>query len=150
LTKRRKSRSIDQVDMLRVSLTAAFGLLLLGTLAAGDAGAESEIPVPVLVTLLGPSAVRVRVAEGMAMPCDSSEARVIVEGKYEPGEMLQATSSQDCVCVQHTYEPFADTDWSDAKLVCRPMSCQKLKSDWRCTPAPDPTIRIDISSKRDE
>jgi hypothetical protein len=129
------------------SISAAFALVL-GTAALGDARAESEIPVPVVVTMLGPSAVRVRVSAGMAMPCDSSESRVIIDGKYAPGEVPQATSTEDCVCVQHTYEPFADTDWSNAKLSCRPMICEKLKGDWRCTPAPDPAIRIEIGSTR--
>lgn len=127
-------------------LAAPLGLL--GSLAAGDAHAESESAVPVEVTMLGPGAVRVRVSEGMAMPCDSSDARVIILGKYEPGEVLQATSSEDCVCVQHTYEPFSDTDWSDAKLICRPMNCENVNGTLRCTPAPDPTIRISIESRR--
>lgn len=131
----------------RALLTASLGSLL-GTAVAADARAESEVPVPVVVTIIGSSAVRVRVSAGMAMPCDSSESRGLIDGKYDPGEVVRATSTEDCVCVQHTYEPFTDTDWSDAKLVCRPMNCERLKGDWRCTPAPDPTIRIEIESKR--
>lgn len=126
----------------------AASLGLLGSLAAGDARGESEIAVPVEVTMLGPGAVRVRVSEGMAMPCDSSESHLIIDGKYEPGEVLRGSSSEDCVCVQHTYEPFADIDWSDAKVICRPMNCEKINSTLRCTPAPDPTIRVSIESRR--
>jgi len=124
--------------------------MVLGTLVAADAGAESDSAVPVVVTLLGPSSVRVRVSEGRAMPCNASESRLLIDGKFDPGEVLRAASIDDCVCVQQTYEPFTESDWSEPRLVCRAMNCEKLKSDWRCKPAPDPTIRIDVASKRPE
>ena len=120
-------------------------LLPLAALFAGDAGAES--PTPVEITMLGPAPVRIRLRRGTTFPCDSGDNRRILEGKYGAGEVVRATTADRCVCFQQTYEPFVDLDWSASSLVCRPQICTNIGRK-KCVPAPDPTIRLSIRSKR--
>jgi hypothetical protein len=62
--------------------------------------AATEI-VPIVVTMLGPSTVRIRVSEGTVLPCDSADDRMLIEGQFAAGEVLRATTLSRCVCVQH-------------------------------------------------
>ena len=121
-------------------------LLPVALLSAGDAAADAATPV--VITLLGPGSVRLRVARGSTFPCDSGDNHRLVEGKFAPGEVVRATSPDRCLCVQQTYEPFSDVDWSAPSTVCRPQICTRSGKGQRCVPAPDPTIRLKISSKR--
>jgi hypothetical protein len=102
---------------------------------------------PIEITLLGPSAIRIRVAEGSTFPCDSSDNHIIVDGKFAPGQVVHTATPDRCACFQQTYEPFPDTDWSASTTVCRPQICTNI-GKLKCVPAPDPTIRLRISSKR--
>lgn len=128
-----------------------WGLLIVlwlpvAILSAGDAAADGLTPVE--ITLLGPGAVRVRLAEGHSFPCDSGDNRRLVEGKFEPGTVVRATTPEHCLCLQQTYEPFTDSDWSQSALVCRPQVCKRRGKGQTCVSAPDPTIRLLISSQR--
>lgn len=118
-------------------------LLPMATVSTGDAAAEGVTPV--VVTMLGPGSVRVRVAQGTTFPCDSADNRRLIAGKFKPGQVLRTATPDRCVCVQQTYEPFSDTDWSASSMVCRPQICTRPN---RCVPVSDPTIRLQISSKR--
>ncbi len=129
----------------RWASVACGSLLLVG---AGPVQAAS--PVGVELTFAGPHAVRVRVAEGPATPCDSGENHLLVNGKFEPGQVVRSSTANDCVCVQQTYYPFPDIDWQPAGFVCRPMKCVGFGKGRVCRPAPDPTIRVKISSDRPE
>lgn len=121
-------------------------LLLVTMLSAGDAVADSVTPV--VITLLGPGAVRVRLAEGRSFPCDSGDNHRLVEGKFKSGVVVRTTTPEHCLCFQQTYEPFSDADWSLSSLVCRPQVCKRKGKGQTCVPAPDPTIRLSISSQR--
>jgi hypothetical protein len=113
-------------------------------LLAADVGADGATPIE--ITLLGPRAVRVRLASGTTFPCDSGNNRPIIEGKFSAGEVLRASTPDWCVCFQQTYEPFSDIDWSAPALVCRPLICTRGRR--RCLPSSDPTIRLRIRSER--
>jgi hypothetical protein len=115
-------------------------------LSAGDAVAEGVTPV--VITMLGPGTVRIRVALGSTFPCDSGDNRRLVEGKYRSGEVVRTSTPDRCVCVQQTYEPFSDIEWSAPSTVCRPQICTRSGRGQKCVPAPDPTIRLSIHSKR--
>lgn len=127
-------------------LLASMYLLSAG-LFSGDAAAISAVSVE--ITMLGPSAVWVRVTQGATVPCDSSDNHRLVQGKFNPGEVIRTTTTDNCVCVQQTYEPFTDVDWSASRPVCRPIECASRGRARRCREAPDPTIRIAIGSKRE-
>jgi hypothetical protein len=124
-----------------VAWLSAFGVLLVST-------ASADGITPIEVTLLGPSAVRVRVSRGSTMPCDSGDDRSIIAGKFEPGQVVKASTLDDCVCVQQTYEPFTDVDWAAGSIICRPQRCTWAGRSKHCVPATDHTIRIAIRSKR--
>lgn len=125
----------------------AWLVLLPGSaLAAGDAFASA--PTPIVITILGPSAVRLRIANGSTLPCDSGDDQMLVAGKFAPGDLVRTSTSEACVCVQQTYEPFPDVDWAEGSLVCRPQICTWAGRSKRCVPAADPTIRIWVRSKR--
>jgi hypothetical protein len=115
-------------------------------MSAGDAAADGATPV--VITMLGPGAVRIRVARGNAFPCDSGDNRLLVQGKFKPGEIVRTSTPDRCLCVQQTYEPFSDIDWSASATVCRPQICTRSGRGQKCVPAPDPTIRLNIHSKR--
>ena len=114
-------------------------------LFAGDAVADGATPIE--VTMLGPGPARIRIALGSTFPCDSGDNHRIVEGKFAPGQVVRAATPDRCVCFQQTYEPFSDTDWTASAMVCRPLICTNIGKK-KCVPAPDPTIRLRISSKR--
>jgi hypothetical protein len=122
-------------------------MLLVCMLLSGDVGAGSIARVE--ITFLGPGPVRLRVAQGVTFPCDSTNNRVLVDGKFNPGEVARTTTVDACVCVQQTFEPFPDEDWSQSGLACRPLNCTGAGRAKRCVPALDPTIRLQIRSKRD-
>jgi hypothetical protein len=120
--------------------------LPIAVLSAGDATADGVTPI--VVTMLGPGAVRIRIARGNTFPCDSGDNRRLLEGKYAPGDILRTSTPDRCVCVQQTYEPFSDIDWSASSMVCRPQICTRPGKGQKCVPAPDPTIRLAIRSTR--
>ena len=119
---------------------------LAGMFSTGDAIADTVTPIE--VTMLGPSAVRVRVASGFTMPCDSGDNRMLLQGKFEPGEVLHTSTAERCVCVQQTYAPFADVDWAAGTMACSPLICTWAGRSKKCVPALDPTIRISIRATR--
>jgi hypothetical protein len=127
-------------------VAAGIGALFAWVLVTADVGAGSVARVE--ITMRGPRAVRVRVAQGTTFPCDSAENRMLLDGKFGPGEIVRTATVDNCVCIQQTYESFADVDWSHGYLACRPVICTGFGRARRCVPAPDPTIRIDIHSKR--
>jgi hypothetical protein len=115
-------------------------------LSAGDAAADGSTPV--VITMLGPDAVRIRIARGNAYPCDSGDNRMLLQGKYKPGEIVRTSTPDRCLCMQQTYEPFSDTEWSAPSTVCRPQICTRSGRGQKCVPAPDATIRLAIQSRR--
>ncbi len=118
------------------------------TSSAANAGAPSVTPIE--LTMAGPEAVSVRVARGTTLPCDSGDDRVLVRGKFNAGEVVRASTTDACVCIQQTYQPFPDVDWAPAGVVCRPQSCVGAGKAKRCVPMKDPTIRLRIQSQRPE
>jgi len=135
------------VRRLVASLLCVPVLSLIGGDAAGSP-ANAESPTPIEITLAGPSAVRIRVANGSTFPCDSADNRLIVSGKFEPHHVLRSSTSERCVCLQQTYAPFADVDWGASSMVCRPQICKWAGRSKHCVPAPDPTIRVTVRSTR--
>jgi hypothetical protein len=108
---------------------------------------NADVVTPIEITLLGPGAVRIRVASGTSFPCDSADNRRLIEGKFEAGQVARATTPDHCVCFQQTFEPFSDIDWSASSQLCRPQIC-KVTGRRKCVPAPDPTIRVQVRSQR--
>jgi len=121
--------------------------LCLSALALLTGHADADVVTPIEITMLGPGAVRIRVASGITFPCDSGDNRRLIEGKFEAGSVVRATTPGHCVCFQQTFEPFSDTDWSASAQVCRPQFCTNFGRK-RCVPAPDPTIRLQVRSQR--
>jgi hypothetical protein len=132
-------------------VSVALPLLAL-LLAPSDALARRSGPwsTPVEVTILGPDPVRVRVAAGVAMPCDSSDDHSLIAGRFKPGQTIRAVAvGGGCVCFQHTYAPFSDADWSMPTLICTRCRYNYDERVWFCPPSsPDPTIRINVASSR--
>jgi hypothetical protein len=112
---------------------------------ASDVVADDATPIE--ITMLGPVAVRIRLALGTTFPCDSVDNHRIVDGKFTPGQVVHAATPDRCVCFQQTYEPFSDIDWSASTMVCRPQICTSIGKK-KCVLEPDPTIRLQVSSKR--
>lgn len=133
--------------MTRRTLSGLLAGALLVVLGA-QAQADEPTAAPVIVTLEGASAVRVIVAEGNVLPCTSADNRKVWEGKFEPGGTLNLTTMQECLCVQHTLAPFVDTDWAPPRMECRPQICVGHYPARLCRPAPDPTIRVVLTSTR--
>jgi hypothetical protein len=122
-------------------------LLSFSVVALAAADIRADVATPIEVTLLGPGAVRVRLALGTTFPCDSGDNQRLVEGKFAPGSVVRASTPDRCVCFQQTFEPFSDTDWSASSMVCRPQICTNIGRK-KCVPAPDPTIRLQVRSQR--
>ena len=126
-------------------------LLSCGALLAADASAASRIApsvlpaVPVEILLLGPDPVRIALSEGQTLPCDSPDNRPLLHGRFGGG-LVRTTTTSECVCLQQTYAPFADIDWSNGVVACRPLRCGGRGRP--CVAAPDPTIRVRVASRR--
>lgn len=100
--------------------------------------------------MLGPDPVRVRVSNGVGMPCDSMDDSPVIVGRFDPGEVIRGVAvGNGCVCFQQTYAPFSDTDWSTAVQVCSACGYNPFTRRWDCPPSKaDPTIRIRAASTR--
>lgn len=133
----------ERSPSLRLALFV--GCLTQALTFTGDAAAGDTTPIE--ITMLGPGAARIRIALGSTFPCDSGDNRRLVEAKLTPGQVVHAATPDRCVCFQQTYEPFPDTDWGAPAIVCRPQICANAGKK-QCVPAPDPTIRLNVSSRR--
>lgn len=126
-------------------------VLILGLDVAADANALGQggsavlPPVPVEIVLRGPEAVRVVLSEGRTLPCTSRDNHLLYAGRLGDGALLRATTTRDCVCVQQTFAPFADVDWSNGFVACRIGACRYRG---RCSQPSDPTIRVSLASRR--
>lgn len=134
--------------VLRVSSCALVASFVLSESTLPPANAAASMVTPVELTMVGPEAVSVRVARGTTLPCDSGDNRMLVQGKFNAGQVVRTSSSESCVCIQQTYQPFPDVDWAPGGVVCRPQLCTGAGKARRCVPAKDPTIRLRIQSQR--
>jgi hypothetical protein len=132
-----------------------FGAIVALLLASSDAFARRGIvrpyvDTPVVVALLGPDTVRVRVAMGPVMPCDSMENRMLIDGRFAAGQVVSARAVGDgCVCFQQTYAPLSDSDWSMPRRLCSPCGYNPGARVWICPPNREPTISIRVPSSRE-
>jgi hypothetical protein len=115
-------------------------LLMPALVVTTVAAADTRPPAPVFVTMQSTGRVRVQLAEGLTLPCDSGENRMLFDGTLGPNETAQSAIGGECVCVRHTTDAFPRSGWSAPQLVCRPRICRGK----RCWPAPDPTIRLTL------
>jgi hypothetical protein len=120
--------------------------------SSSDALARQSHPwsTPVEVMMLGPDPVKVRVASGVTMPCDSIDNRPLIVGRFNPGEAIRAVAvGNGCICFQQTYAPLSDSDWSIGTLICTACKYNPYTRAWACPPSnTDPTIRIKVASSR--
>ncbi len=86
----------------------------LGNLVPGPAQAGADGPV--LVTVTGQTAIRLRLARGRTSPCDSTENRMLFEGLLAPGRYVFEPAS-DMVCYQFTSAEFPESGWSGSRVA---------------------------------
>jgi hypothetical protein len=116
-------------------------LLLLGPVFVSDDASAAE-PTPVVIAMQGEGRVRLEVTAGRAMPCDSSANTPLFDGWIAGGDVFNATTTEECVCVRHTTKAFPSSGWSTPGLACRKRICRGRV----CRPAPDQTIRATLST----
>lgn len=98
-------------------MAARFFAIVLGiAMSVAPLPADAGADFPVLVTVVGHGAIRLRLAAGRAGPCDSSANRMIFDGWVDVGTYSWPTGS-DFVCYEHTSGYFREADWSPARLV---------------------------------
>ena len=112
----------------------------------GLAGASEQGSAPVVVTMQSRGRVRVQVSEGVTMPCDSFDDRMIFDGMLGPNESYRSSIASRCVCVRHTTDSFPRIEWRTSQLACRPVYCPNGHGH-RCYPASDPTIRVSLDAR---
>jgi hypothetical protein len=78
--------------------------------------ARGETERPVLVSVVGHGAIRLRLAAGITAPCDSSENRMIFDGWVAPGTYRWDTSANN-ICYEHTFGALRESDWSTSRVV---------------------------------
>lgn len=110
--------------MTRFRASAA---LLCGALVAVASDAFARIvpppppPAPVTLHMTGTKTIRARLSVGVGLPCDSTLNTKLYDDKVKPGFAQTWMASSYCFCIEHTTETFPDTEWVDAKIVCRPV-----------------------------
>src|SRR5438270_5793218 len=101
--------------------------VLLGlslVVVSGEAFARQWLPpppAPATLQMTGSKTIRARFSAGVGMPCDSSLDTKIYDGPVSKGFSQTWMVSSGCFCIEHTTESFPDTEWVDAKIVCRPI-----------------------------
>ena len=121
---------------------------MLSMIAIGhDARAESVAPLE--VSVVGDSAVRVRVASGYGMPCDASINTVLANTIVKPGTPLVVKNEDICVCWEQTFAPYTEAGWSTPALACRPAKCTGAGKGRRCTTDMSAPFRLVVPSKRE-
>ena len=89
--------------------------LTIGAFTAG-ARAEAGAGRPVFVTIVGQGVIRLRLAVGITAPCNSSENRMLFDGRIGPGRYRWDTGARD-ICYQHTSRALPDSDWSESRVI---------------------------------
>lgn len=84
--------------------------------SSGTVLAATETDRPVFVTIVGQGAIRIRLAAGVTAPCDSSENRMLFDGRLGPGRYQWDTGATN-VCYQHTSRALPDSDWSESRVI---------------------------------
>jgi hypothetical protein len=124
-------------------------VVLVSTLVLMPVSIAADSPAPVVVSLTGPAKVRALIAEGNTMPCDSPENHVLYNGFIEPDQILRLAATNGCVCYQQSFAPLTAVDWGPAQSACSPVICKHGPTGKNiCTPSPDRTIRIGLTSRR--
>jgi hypothetical protein len=102
---------------LRPSVDARAVAIAL-TIAAFTAGerAEAGVERPVFVTITGQGVLRLRLAAGITAPCDSSDNRMLFDGRLGPGRYRWDTGARE-VCYQYTSRALPDSDWSESRVI---------------------------------
>lgn len=103
-----------------------------------SAHAQSTI-APVVVEVAAAAPVRVRIAAGTAIPCDSTANVPLFEAMVRPGAPMAIRSDALCVCWQQTSPAFPNNGWSSPALQCRPRECVSRKT---CLPSLTKPLRI--------
>jgi hypothetical protein len=111
-------------------------------LSPADVDAQSS-GWPVLITGMGPKTIRIEVAAGKTLPCDSSRNIPLWSGKLEPGAALSFSSPYPDICFRQTFDNFPDVNWSTPHVYSAVMYCTRPGA---CVVAPDPTIRLSVVS----
>ncbi|HEX7670471.1 MAG TPA: hypothetical protein VF395_12840 [Polyangiaceae bacterium] len=123
---------------MRIPPAVAF----LAVLGAAPCALADDPVLPVVVSSVGPKAMRLRVAAGIVAPCSSPSNTPLFEGGIAPGQRVVLGTTGNCVCTEHTYGDFPDANWSEALIACHVMIC----TGRTCRPNPDPAIRVSVSS----
>jgi hypothetical protein len=116
--------------------------LLLAILAAAGFSAgdvSAAVPLPVVISVVGQGAVRLRVASGHVAPCDSSEDHVVLDNWVRAGDVLSLALNDECACIEHTYGSFREAQWSLSAIACRPAPTRFRR-------VVDPVVRVRVST----
>ncbi len=106
---------LSQAPVAAHHVTTAILLTIAVSGAPGPADAGADFPV--VITVVGHGAIRLRLAAGRAGPCDSSANRMIFDGWVGVGTYSWPTGSPDFVCYEHTSGAFREAGWALAQLV---------------------------------
>lgn len=94
-------------------IRTAFVLAVINGIAVlVSSDAKADTPCPVVVTMSGRASVRIQLAEGNTIPCDSSHNRMLFDGWITPGSALNTQINGACVCVCNTVDSFPRNGWS--------------------------------------
>jgi hypothetical protein len=113
-------------------------LFALVALVTGDVHADVPYTLPVYVTVTGTGSIRLLVASGDVVPCDSSSNMRLFDGRAEAGRTLFLQSPWPCVCEQHTYGSFRETNFTPPQVVCQQVN--------PVTGVPYPFVAIPVST----
>jgi hypothetical protein len=122
-----------------MTLRRILAFALVSTILLMNHDGSADVPLPVTVRVVGQGAIRMRVAEGHAAPCDASSNQMRFDGWIDAGSSAVFVADSDCVCVEHTYGAFREAQWSIARVACRAIP-------WRSHRRPDNAITIEVST----
>lgn len=100
-------------------------------IALASEPARADAPMPVYVTVVGTGQIRVILAAGGTVPCDSTSNRLFFDGKLSAGQTYAFTSPSPLVCERHTYGAFREQQWSPDYIRMRPRFVDGRPIPWR-------------------
>ena len=119
------------------------GLLALALVCAIGSPAVADPPALVLIRNHADHAVRVQIALGNTMPCDSSDNVMVLDEPVPGGGGRSQQVPADCVCARHTVGEWT-TEFGPSLRYCGALRCTGSGRRRSCVRDPGQPILVDV------
>ena len=119
-------------------------ILALLVLLAPCVVARADAPTTMVIRNLTPRTTRVQVALGPALPCDSSENRLMLDAVLASGETRSVALGIAAIACARSTSPGSRLDWEPSRWVRGGYRCPSKYVT--CTRDPSVLMRCDVGA----